>query len=119
MATITPSAFTRTVEGGRDIFSTSWALGIADTGIAVQVAQFQDLCIQVTGTIGGATVVVEGSLDNLTFATLSNQAGAAISLTANGIKQVGETPRWLRVSSSGGTASVIVATLFARIQRPW
>lgn len=119
MATITPAAWTRTVEGGRDIFVTSWALGIADTGIAVQVSQFQDLYVQVTGTIGGATVLVEGSLDNTTFATLSNQAGAAISLTANGAKQVGETPRWIRASSSGGTGSAIVVTLLARIQRPW
>lgn len=74
-----------------------------------------DRCFQATGTFGaGGTIILEGSLDGSNWFGLKDPAGAAISLTAAGIRQVLENPRFLRPRVTAGTGVSITAMLFVR-----
>lgn len=81
----------------------------AETGIAANVPR-RDLAVQVSGTIGGATVVVEGSNDGTTWAGVTDGT-AAISFTAAGLKRIVEHPLYFRAKTSGGTGSSIAVSI--------
>lgn len=61
--------------------------------------------VQVTGTFDGATVLIQGSNDGTTFATLKDPNGNAVSFTAAGLKSIQDDVLWIRPSHSGGTAT--------------
>jgi hypothetical protein len=60
-------------------------------------------------------VLIEGSNDGSTFATLSDPQGVAISKTAAALSQISQVTRFIRprVSAGDGTTSITV-TLLAR-----
>lgn len=95
----------------------TWTLGNADTGAATILGSAPFKTVAVTGTFGGATVVVEGSNDNTNFFTLNDPSGtpASLSFTAAGMKKVLENPIWIRARSSGGAGTAVVVTLVAAI----
>ena len=80
-------------------------LTTADTASPVKVQNMQGLAgaVQVTGTFGSATVVLQVSNDGTNYVTLSDSTGAAISLTAAGMREFSTAARFLRPSVSGGT----------------
>ncbi len=87
-----------------------------DDGSPFEFVDWADRAIQVSGTFGvGGTVLFEGSNDGTTWATLADLSGTAISLSAAGIKQVGDSPLFVRprVSAGDGSTSLVV-TLCAR-----
>jgi len=86
----------------------SWTLGNADTGVAANIRRYADRTVQVSGTFGGATVIIQGSNDNSTWFTLNDNTGAALSFVANGLKVMLENPSYIRPVSSGGAGSTIV-----------
>jgi hypothetical protein len=90
------------------------ALGDADTGEAVEVANFADRSIQVAGTFGSATVTVQGSNDGTNWATLNDPQGNALAVTSAKIEQILELTRYLRVTTSGGTGTDLDVTLLCR-----
>ena len=64
----------------------TWTLTSADvTGTAISIPGAPDRSVQFTGTWGGATAVLEGSLDGTTYFTLTNAQGDDVSFTANGL----------------------------------
>jgi len=68
---------------------------------------FPDKTVSITGTYGGATLVIEGSNDNVTFVTLHDTfdvaATSAISVTAgNHVLGILESPRYIRPNVTGG-----------------
>mgnify|MGYP001265811244 CR=1 FL=1 len=68
--------------------------------------------VQVSGTIGGATIVLQGSNDGVTYATLKNTAGSDISFTSAGYFEFSSAAAFIKPSISGGTGdsiNVIVA----------
>lgn len=69
----------------------------------------------VTGTIGGATVVLEGSPDNTNWVTLADTAGDAISTTASDFTAefVTSLP-YVRGRASGGSSQDLDLFLFTR-----
>lgn len=72
---------------------------------------------QATGTWGVAgTLVIEGSNDGVTYFTLSDQANVALSLTANSLKTVRDTPLWIRprITGGDGTTSITVTSAFQK-----
>jgi hypothetical protein len=77
----------------------------ADTGGAVDISRFPDRTVQVSGTFGGATLTVEGSNDNVTWFTLTNQAGDALSFTAAGLELIAQNPKYIRIGRSGGAGA--------------
>lgn len=112
MSTIAPTVVKATECDSVNIVT--WVMGIADTGVAVNMADAADRCVQITGTFGGATVLVEGSNDGTNYATLSDPQGNAISKTSAGIEQIEEVTRYIRCSTSGGSGSTITVTLLVR-----
>lgn len=76
--------------------------------------RFRSLCIQVGGTFGGATVVVNGSNDDTTYAGLDDQAGTAISVTAAAVKNIGDFPLYVKPVASGGTGQSLTVKLLVR-----
>lgn len=107
----TPSA--AVIVKGDHTVTAQWALGNADTGISISINRWPNQTVQVGGTIGGATVVLEGSNDNATFFTLNDKSATAVPLSfaAAGLKDVRELPVYIRAKSSGGAGSAIVVTV--------
>lgn len=63
--------------------------------------------VQVSGTIGGATIVLQGSNDGVTYATLNDVDGNALSFTAAGYKELTSGAAFIKPSISGGTGDSI------------
>ena len=85
----------------------TWALADADTGTTFPVPYAADLTVQVSGTFGSATAVLQGSNDGTNWSTLNAWIGTNTSFTAAGIRKVTENPGYIRAVSSGGTSSSI------------
>jgi hypothetical protein len=100
-----------------------WVLGDGDTGRPWRRANYQDKYLQINGTFGSATVILEGTNDINLDGTVSSTAvwttlkyvfdGSAISETSADGGQVLCNPAYIRPSSSGGTGSAINVTLTA------
>ena len=72
---------------------------------------------QVTGTWGvGGALVIEGSNDGVTYFTLTDQANAALSLSANALKTVRDTPMFIRPRVTGGDGTTSL-TVIAAMQK--
>jgi hypothetical protein len=63
--------------------------------------------VQVSGTIGGATIVLQGSNDGTTYATLKDLAGNDLSFTAAGYAEFTSGAAFVKPSISGGTGDSI------------
>lgn len=64
------------------------------------------------GTFGGATAVLQGSIDGVTYATLTDLAGNAISATAAKVQEFTSSVLYIKPSVTGGTGDnvdVVVA----------
>ena len=59
--------------------------------------------VQVSGTFGSATVVLQGSNDGITYATLKDPSGANLSFTAAGYAEFSSGASFIKPSISGGT----------------
>lgn len=72
---------------------------------------YSDRSIQVTGTFNGATVTMQGSNDDgVTWNTLNDAFGAALTFTTGAIKQLTEVTAYMRplVSSAGASTDLNV-----------
>lgn len=118
MATIT-ATITKVPDGGvMDVYVVQWpAMGNGDTGTAVAMSGGSDRSVQIAGTFGGATVVLEGSNDGTNYATLTDPQGNAISKTTAAIEAVSELTRYVRAVTTGGTGTNLNVTLIAKGQR--
>lgn len=117
MATITPTVTRGKDDPSHNTYVVTWTMGNADTGVAVSLASATDRSVQFTGTFGSATVVLEGSNDGTNFVTLTDPQGNAISKTSAALEQIEELTQYIRVSTSGGTGTTIVATVFMKGMR--
>jgi len=91
----------------------SWtALANTDTGQPVEYGFYSDRSVQVTGTFGsGGSVTIQGSNDGgTTWATLLDPAGAALTFTAAGLRQIVTLPALIRpiVTAGDGATSLNV-----------
>lgn len=97
------------------IVTVTWAaLTEADTGAAVAVAHLRDKCIQVTGTFGGGTFILEGSNDGgVTYAPITDLAtvGTAISFTVTGVKSLRENMGLIRPRATAGASASVTISL--------
>lgn len=117
MATITPTLVKKGGGGMDTIYVATWAaMGNADTGTEIQMAQASDRSVQVSGTFGGATVVLQGSNDGTNWVTLTDPQGNAISKTSAAIEQIEEATLSIRPVTSGGTGTSIDVNVLLRGQ---
>lgn len=106
----------RTEHSGRTVIH-DWSLTSADaTGTAISVPGSSDRTIQfIADTAGSATAILEGSLDNSTFFTLTDGQGNAISTTAALGEMVAENTLWIRPRlSTAGSGAEWSVLLFSR-----
>lgn len=90
------------------------------TGAPINLTEFADRSLQITGTFGsGGTIVWEGSNDGTNYVTLTDPQGNAISKTAAAIEAVTEVTQWARprVTAGDGTTDLDV-TVLCRRQNP-
>jgi hypothetical protein len=105
-----------------DFIVVAWTLKTADRDGAVlgpQLGKFADRTVQVAGTWGGATFVLEGSNDGTNWVTLNDPTGTDISATVGSpLFQVLEAPLYVRpYLSVAGAAATLYVTLVARKPR--
>ena len=88
------------------VYKVVWeAIGNADQGTPEQLSRFPLHSVQMSGTFGGATVVLQGSDDGVTYFTLKDVTGANVSATGNARFDMENVPEHIRPSSSGGTGT--------------
>ena len=81
-----------------------------DTGAPLDAAQgcpnFADKTVHIKGNFSGpATIVIEGSNDGVTWITLTDPGGAALSFTSEDLKVILENPQELRPRVAAGDGS--------------
>lgn len=114
MATI---SHVRSQPAGNGIEKVFWeTLTEADTATAVIPSATAPAIasVQVTGTFGGATVVLQGSNDGTNYFTLKDTAGSDISLTAAGGADFSVGCLQIRPSASGGSSQDVDITVIFR-----
>lgn len=67
--------------------------------------------VQVSGTIGVATVALQGSNDGVTYTTLKDKAGSPLSFTAAGYAEFSSAAAFIKPLISGGTGDSINVTV--------
>lgn len=114
MATITQA---RSQPAGNGIEKVLWeALTENDTAQAVIPSATAPAIasVQVTGTFGGATVVLQGSNDGTNYFTLKDTVGSDISFTAAGGADFSVGCLQIRPSASGGSSQDVDITVIMR-----
>ena len=74
-------------------------------------SRYPDKTIQVSGTFGGATVLIKGSNDGSTYFTCHGQTGL-LSFTSDGGDVIIENYPFLQATHSGGTGETVTVTIF-------
>lgn len=84
-----------------------------DVGEAVTAPMFPDRTVQVFGTFGTATCVIEGTLDGVNWATLTDQSDNFIALTTAKIEAIAPVTLQVRpkLTNADGTTSLTVILL--------
>lgn len=117
MPTISP-AINSVQSAGRDIYRVSWAdIATGDTVVAQGLPGTSRICaaVQIGGTFGGATVTLEASNDNVTFAQITKDInGTALSATAAALFDFVTHAAYVRPVLTGGSANAVDVTLVVR-----
>ncbi len=74
-----------------------------------------DAWFHVTGTFGGATVVLNGGQDETPDVNLDDPGDTAISLTAAGGSPVRDLTTFVQPSASGGSSQDVDITLWLKV----
>lgn len=115
MATIAATSVDISANGDRGVYVWTWAaVTEADTFAAVDLRDYEAAAVEFSGTFGGATVVLQGSVLT-TYATLKDAPGGTdISKTSAGWQTVGQQPRYMRPSAGSGSGQSLTVTLLVR-----
>ena len=96
------------VVNDKGFFKQTWnTLLLADTGSVAVLTKWSDKTVQIRGTWGGATLVIQGSNDGgTTWTTLTDPQGNALSFTTGSpMEAIQENPERIRPSTSGGNGT--------------
>ncbi len=88
-----------------------------DDGAPFDLPDFADRAVQVSGVPGGASVALEGTIDDTDWAGLTDPQGNLIAVTtAPKIEQIMEVTRKTKpvVTGGDGTTNLTVTVLFRR-----
>lgn len=101
------------------VIATWPAMANGDDGRPLELANFADRSVQVTGTFGaGGSVRIEGSIDGVNYAPLTDPQGNALDIMAAKIEAISEVVRYIRprVTAGDGTTSLTVTMLLKGAQ---
>lgn len=110
-------------QGDGSLIQAQWVgMTESDSGSPIDIGAFSvagmisAASVEVSGTFGGATVLLKGSnAVSSALYGLTDAGGSAISMTSAGLKQVRELCRYYGPTFSGGTSqSITVTILFQR-----
>lgn len=91
-----------------------------DTGSAIELVDYPDKTVTITGTFGtGGTLVMQGSNDGTNWFSLTDPQANAISKTAAAMEAILEAPRYMRpnVTAGDGSTSLTVQVCCRRSSR--
>lgn len=91
-----------------------------DSGSPVELVDFPDKTVAITGTFGvGGSITMQGSMDGTNWFALTDPQGNAITKTAAGMELIVEAPRYVRplVTAGDGTTSLTATMLCRRTTR--
>lgn len=116
MATVN-SVAERVLDGEAMLYT--WTLTAADTeGLFVAPTEYGDRTVQFAGSFDGASASLLGSNDGSNWVALTDPQGNALTKSAGALETVMETPRYTKVTSSGGNGSQYISiSLFCRRTR--
>jgi len=69
--------------------------------------------MQVSGTFGGASVALHGSIDGTNYVALTDSSGTAFAVTADGIVSGGDLVKYLKPVATGGTSQSLTISIIA------
>lgn len=119
MASITPTILDVSQRGDGSVIRATWTpVTEADTCVAVQYPQHAERTVQVTGTFGGTSVAVQGSVDGTNFVALKGAAGSAIALTSAGLDSVSPNTLQVKPVLTGGTSVSVTVSILFRLAAP-
>jgi len=120
MATIKPTVTDVSFKGNGSAWQVQWTpVTEADTCAVVKFPEYADRSIQVAGTFGSATVVLNGSNDGTNFAGLRDPSHTAISITSAAIQAVLENTVYTQPSISGGTGQSLTISMLFHLPHPF
>lgn len=84
-----------------------------DTCAPIELCKYSDRSIQLSGTLGTATVSLDGSLTGSVYETLLDHNGVPVSLDCNGVRQLSVLTRYAKpvVTGADGTTSVTITVM--------
>jgi hypothetical protein len=93
---------------GNNVAIYTWTDLAADSsGQPVSGPGYTDRSFQVSGSFGGATVVIEGSNDGVNYFTLRDPFAVPLSFTAPDLREVTEMALWMRPRVIGGAGTAV------------
>lgn len=84
-------------------------IGQNESSEPVELVNFADRTVQVSGVFGGATAHIEGSIDGETYSPLTDPQGNALTFSSNRLETISEVVRFIRPRVSGGSAETAVS----------
>lgn len=106
MATVTPTE-NGPIGSARVITWADCATGDTINSATLENMQGGVGAVQLSGTWGGATVVLQVSNDGSTWATMKDVNGASISATDDAFHEFSTAGVYIRPSSSGGSSDAV------------
>jgi hypothetical protein len=88
-------------------FEVFWNLAGTETGQAAQQVDANDRSVHVDGTLGGGSVTIEGSNDNISWFTLNDPQGNPLVFSSPRIECILEMTAYIRARSTGVTAAKV------------
>lgn len=108
VATVTDASF----KGDGSAMKAVWATATeSDTLAPISMPEYSARSISIQGTFGGATVVINGSIDGTNYSGLSNPAGSAISKTSAAVVGVFESTVFYQPVASGGSSQILTVSM--------
>jgi len=95
------------------VWTTTISTGDTSAPLSVDNSPAEQVSVQIVGTIGGSTIVVQGSLDAVNYNTINDKNGNAMSYTAIGVLiGVGPTIVRMQVAVTAGAAAGLTVNVF-------
>ena len=98
---------------GVDAQVVSWSgLTSVDDGSSAKVAGYSNKSVQVTGTFTASSMLIQGSNNGVSWTTLKNSQGNALTFSAAGLERIQEPTLYIRPLTSGTASATIKVELF-------
>lgn len=99
------------------VYANAADLATGDTTTPLQLPNYPDKTVQVSGTFNSATVTIQGSNNGTTYVTLHKPDGTDATFTTDAICQILENPVFIRASAASGTATALTFTICCSTQK--